>query len=129
MVYNDEPMQMIRDDDVLLYYQGVKMTKANVNPCKDYVLVKPDVDKLETDSGLVIAASVTKDNLPCVGTVFKVGAGRMSSSGEVTPSPVAVGQSVKFKDYAGNEIQIDGERFTLVRMVDILCLSSAPVLN
>ena len=30
MNYNEEPVTMIRDDDVLLYYQGVRMTLANV---------------------------------------------------------------------------------------------------
>ncbi len=36
-------------------------------------------------SGVMIAASVTKEDLPCVGrTVFKVGEGRMCSTGEFT---------------------------------------------
>ncbi len=121
MMYDDEQMQMIRDDDVLLYYSGVKMTKENVNPCRDYVLVKLDAEKLETESGIVVAAAVTKDDIRCVGVVFKVGDGRLCSSGEFTPSPVKVGDRVKFKDYAGNEIKIDGEEYSLVRMVDILC--------
>lgn len=125
MTYNDEQMQMIRDDDVMLYYDGIKMTKTNVVPCRDYVLVKIDEVKMETDSGVVIAAAVTKDDLPCVGTVFKVGEGRMSSSGEFTPSPVSVGQVVKFKDYAGNDIKIDGDHYSLVRMVEILCVADA----
>jgi chaperonin GroES len=123
MTYNEEQMQMIRDDDVMLFYEGVKMTTQNVQPCRDYVLVKLDKDKLETESGVVIAAAVTKDYMPCVGTVFKVGEGRMCSTGEFTPSPVQVGQRVKFKDYAGNDIKIDGEEYSLVRMVDILCSS------
>ena len=119
--YNDEQMQMIRDDDVMLFYKGIKMSKENVTPCRDYVLVKLDEEKLETSSGIVVAAAVTKDDIPCVGTVFKVGEGRMSSTGEFTPSPVQVGERVKFKDYAGNEVKIDGEEYSLVRMVDILC--------
>ncbi len=123
MTYNDEQMQMIRDDDVMLFYEGVRMTKSNVTPCRDYVLVKVAEQKLETDSGVVIAAAVTKNDLPCVGTVFKVGEGRMCSTGEFTPPPVQVGQLVKFKDYAGNDIKIDGESFSLVRMVDILCVA------
>jgi chaperonin GroES len=123
MRYNDDDMQMIRDDDVMLYYKGIKMTKDNVTPCRDYVLVKLDKEKLETESGIVVAAAVTKDSLPCVGTVFKVGEGRLCSTGEFTPSPVNVGQRVKFRDYAGNDIKIDGEEYSLVRMVDILCVS------
>jgi len=121
MSYNDDEMQLIRDDDVLLYYEGVQMTQENVMPCRDYVLVKMKVENLETASGIVVAAGVTKENIPCVGSVFKVGEGRMSSIGEFTPSPVAVGDKVKFKDYAGNEVKIEGDNYSLVRMVDILC--------
>ena len=122
--YDDEQMQMIRDDDVMLFYTGVKMTKENVTPCRDYVLVKLDEENLQTESGIVVAAAVTKDDINCVGQVYKVGEGRMCSTGLFTPVPVKVGERVKFKDYAGNEIKIDGEEYSLVRMVDILCSSA-----
>ena len=36
---------------------------------------------------------------------------------------MSVGDSVKFKDYAGNEVRIEGLDHMLVRMVDILCAS------
>jgi chaperonin GroES len=121
IVYNDEQMQMIRDDDVMLFYRGVQMTKDNVMPCRDYVLIQLDEEKLETSSGIVVAASVTRDNLPCSGIVFKVGEGRLSSNGILTESPVKVGERAKFKDYAGNEVKIEGTNYALVRMVDILC--------
>lgn len=122
MVYNDEQVSMIRDDDVMMYYKGAQMTKENVTPCRDYVLVKIEAEKSETASGIVVAQSVTKDNVPCEGIVFKVGEGRMSSTGDFTPSPCGVGDKVKFRDYAGNEVKIQGERFSLTRMVDILCV-------
>lgn len=121
MVYNDEQTQMIRDDDIILYYEGVQANKASVVPCRDYVLVKIEEEKLETASGIVVAAAVTKDQNPCEGTVFKVGEGRMCATGEFTPSPVAVGDRVKFKDYAGNDVTIEGEEYSAVRMVDVLC--------
>ena len=125
MTFNDEPMRMIRDDDVMLHYEGVKMSRGNdVTPNRDYVLIKLDEQKLKTDSGIVVAASVTKDDIACVGTVFKVGEGRMCSTGEYSASPVSPGDRVKFKDYAGNEIEIDNEAYSLVRMVEILCSSS-----
>lgn len=73
VTYNDDEMQIIRDDDVMLYYEGMRMTKENAMPCRDYVLVKLDESKMETKSGIVMAASVMKDDLPCMGTVFRVG--------------------------------------------------------
>ncbi|KAL3810264.1 hypothetical protein ACHAXA_008632 [Cyclostephanos tholiformis] len=121
MNYNDEAVTMIRDDDVLLYYRGVKMTLENVRPCRDYVLVELIRSKTETASGIVVAGSVMADYQPCEGTVVKVGEGRMTSKGEFSKSPVRVGDRVKFKDYAGNGVKIEGVEHSLVRMVDILC--------
>ena len=123
IVYNDDSCQMIRDDDCLLYYEGVTMKLDNVFPVRDYVLVAFDEDpeSLATSSGVVIASQVVADDVPCEGTVVKVGEGRLNSSGQLSPSPVSVGERVKFKDYAGNDVTIDGKPYSVVKMVDILC--------
>jgi chaperonin GroES len=112
---------MIRDDDIMLFYDGLKMTLDNVTPCRDYVLIELEEESQETSSGIVVAAAVTKQNLPCEGKVVKVGEGRLASNGEFTNSPVHPGDIVKFKDYAGNDVLIDNKPYSVVRMVDILC--------
>jgi chaperonin GroES len=129
--YNGEECQVIRDDNVLLIYTGVTLRLDTVTPVRDYVLIEldsksnakggGDSNTVATSSGIVIAASVLKDNLPCEGRVVKVGEGRMSSSGTLTASPVQVGDVVKFKEYAGNDIMIEGKQYSVVKMVDILC--------
>ncbi|KAG7337477.1 co-chaperonin GroES HSP10 [Nitzschia inconspicua] len=123
IVYNDDSCQMIRDDDVLLYYDGITMKLNNVVPVRDYVLLELDEnpETLATSSGVVIANQVVKDNLPCEGTVVKVGEGRMASTGTLTTPPVKVGERVKFKEYAGNDVTIEGKAYSVVKMVDILC--------
>ena len=121
IVYNEEQCQMICDDDVMMYYDGVSMTLDNVVPCRDYVLLELAEESLETSSGIAIAAMVTKEDLPCEGIVAKVGEGRMASTGEVTKPPVQVGEKVKFKDYAGNDVVIVRKPYSLVQMVDMLC--------
>lgn len=129
IVYNDDSCQMIRDDDCLLYYEGVTMKLDNVFPVRDYILVAFDENResLETSSGVVIASQVVADDVPCEGTVVKVGEGRLNSSGEFSPSPVNVGERVKFKDYAGNDVTIDGKPYSVVKMVDVLCSMSKEV--
>lgn len=131
---------MIRDDDVLLAYTGgVTMRLENVIPIRDYVLIEIENDSKEilvdnvsssstatagitaTKSGVVIASSVLKDLVPCQGRVVKIGPGRMASDGTYTKSPVNVGDMVKFKDYAGNDVMIEGKAYSVVKMVDILC--------
>ena len=135
VVYNDEECQIIRDDNVLLAYPGgnTMMTIENVLPIRDYVLVelisptKGDASSsdntIATNSGIVIAASVLKDNLPCEGRVVKIGEGRMLPDGvQFSASPVQVNDMIKFKEYAGNDILMnDGKQYSVVKMVDILC--------
>jgi chaperonin GroES len=129
IVYNEDSCQMIRDDDCLLYYEGVTMKLDNVFPVRDYVLIALDEERetLATSSGVVIANQVVADDLPCEGTVVKVGEGRMASTGELTNPPVKVGERVKFKEYAGNEVTIEGKTYTVVKMVDILCSLNAEI--
>jgi chaperonin GroES len=127
--YNGEDCQIIRDDNVLLLYEGVTLRYDNAIPVRDYVLVKLDNDRDDpstaasqrtTESGIVIAGQSTRDLLPCEGVVVKVGVGRMSATGALTQSPVQVGDRIKFKDYAGNDIMIEGKKYSVVKMVDIL---------
>lgn len=123
--YNGEECQMIRDDDVLLYYSGVTLKYETAVPVRDWVLIalesKFGAEPMQTSSGVVIAAQVMKDAVPCEGVVAKVGEGRMASDGQLTASPVQPGDVVKFKDYAGNDIMIEGKPYSVVKMVDILC--------
>lgn len=128
MTYKDEQVTMIRDDDILLYYQNSPfITVSNAIPCRDYVLVKLEKSNLTTSSGIVVAEMAVKDYETCEGIVAKVGEGRMCSTGEFTASPVTVGERVKFKDYAGNEVKIEGQEYVVVKMVDILCTLVDPV--
>jgi chaperonin GroES len=123
IMYNDDSCQMIRDVDCLLYYEGMSMKLATVFPVRDYVLIELDKkpDNLATKSGVVIASSAMADDRPCEGIVVKVGEGRMSSKGQLMGSPVKAGERVKFKDYAGNDVIIEGTTYSVVKMVDILC--------
>jgi co-chaperonin GroES (HSP10) len=128
--YQGEECQIITDDNVLLAYRGVTMRLETVEPIRDYVLIAlfDDADNGEanssntiaTSSGVVIASMVLKNDLPCQGRVVKVGPGRMGPDGTYTPSPVAPGDYVKFKDYAGNDVVIEGKPYTVVKMVDLL---------
>lgn len=101
------------------------MRLDTVFPVRDYVLLalderNSDGDAAVTASGVVIAGQVTQNELPCEGVVVKVGEGRMCGTGELMKSPVQLGDRVKFKDYAGNEVMIEGKEYTVVKMVDIL---------
>jgi chaperonin GroES len=49
-----------------------------------------------------------------------VGSGRVAANGERIPMPVVVGDFVKFRDYAGSEVRIEGVSYIIVRAADCL---------
>ncbi|GMH99415.1 hypothetical protein TrVE_jg3840 [Triparma verrucosa] len=118
--YNDEDCNLIRDDDVIMIYEGASMTMTNCRPAKDYILVEYNKPSTETSTGIAIAAAATKDLEPCSGTVVKLGEGRTTSEGKVSPCVFGVGDEVKFRDYAGQEVNIEGKEFVAVRMAEVL---------
>lgn len=120
--YEGEKHALIRDEDILVKWSdGDTVTPENAEVVGDNVLVKVTDSKEEsTESGLVIAATAQKGSKPSTGKVVKVGPGRMASNGEIMKVDVELDDMVKFRDFAGNEVMIDGEEYSVVRMPDIL---------
>jgi chaperonin GroES len=52
--------------------------------------------------------------------VVTPGAGRAAADGASVPVPVSVGESVKFRDYAGADVRLDGDDYIVVRVPDCL---------
>lgn len=89
------------------------------------MLVKVTRSEGLTDTGIVIAAQTAAQELKSEGQVVAVGPGRTASNGELTPCYVAAGDYVKFREYAGIELGIEGDSYAVVRMVDCLSKWSA----
>eukprot|EP00587_Corethron_hystrix_P007259 CAMPEP_0113298692 /NCGR_PEP_ID=MMETSP0010_2-20120614/1031_1 /TAXON_ID=216773 ORGANISM="Corethron hystrix, Strain 308" /NCGR_SAMPLE_ID=MMETSP0010_2 /ASSEMBLY_ACC=CAM_ASM_000155 /LENGTH=254 /DNA_ID=CAMNT_0000151789 /DNA_START=86 /DNA_END=850 /DNA_ORIENTATION=- /assembly_acc=CAM_ASM_000155 len=128
MKYCDEDMTMIKCHDVMLRYTGAMLTEENAEMCRDWVLVKlpPRQEVQEFTDGIVVAATVFKEDLPVRGTVVKVGAGRFTSKLEVMPLPVNVGDEVKFREYAGNDVTIQSEQYLVIKAIDLLAVLKDP---
>jgi len=123
--YLGEKHCLIRDDDILITYPSGsdKKDEDTVNVCSDSVLVKvaQTEEELETAGGLLIAStSSSAKKRPSTGTVVKVGPGKMAANGELMEMDLKVGDMVKFRDFAGNEVEIGSTEYSVVRMVDIL---------
>jgi len=110
---------LIRDDDVLVKYTNNELTLDTVQVCNDYVLVQVDVNDNETEGGILIAAS-SDTAKPSTGTVVRVGPGRIVADGSRTPMDVQVGDGVKFRDFAGNQVDIDNAEYSVVKMAEIM---------
>jgi chaperonin GroES len=111
---------LIRDDDVLVKFTGDELTLEGADVTRDNVLVFVERKEQETEGGILIAKSSKTENRPSTGTVVKVGPGRMAANGELMAMEVEVGDMVKFRDFAGNEVNIGEKEYSVVRMSDIL---------
>lgn len=87
----------------------------NVKPLSDRVLILPNPAEEKTAGGLIIPD--TAKEKPLVGKVVAVGPG----TSEVTME-VKEGDQVLYGKYAGQEIQIEGETYLIMKQNDILAI-------
>ena len=121
VTYNGDIHTLIRDDDVLVRFPGgADKTMENAEVIWDNVLVKVQENEIEETGGLLIAATTKKATVSSVGEVMKVGPGRLAFNGELMEMDVMPGDMVKFRDFAAQEVEIDGEDYAVIRMVDLL---------
>jgi chaperonin GroES len=120
--YNNENHQLIKEDDVLLTYQGEGNTVDDVECAADQVLVKLMGNAEQTATGIVVETSQTKKGVPPVcGQVVKVGPGRSTTNGEqVVPVPVVPGEHIRFREFSGDLLQLNNEEYAVVKSNDIL---------
>jgi chaperonin GroES len=89
-----------------------------IRPLYDRIVVQR-LEEKETVRGGIIIPDTAKEK-PQEGKVLAVGKGKMLEDGKVIPLDVQVGQKVLFGKYAGNDIKLDGEEYTLMREDEVL---------
>ena len=115
-----ETHSLIRDDDILVKFNGDALTEESVEVVNDGILVFVETKQMETSGGLLLGSSSSSENRPSTGVVTKVGPGRMIASGEMSPMNVEIGDRVKFMDFAGNEVKIGDKEYSVVKMGEVL---------
>ena len=111
---------LIRDDDVLVKFTGGTLTLDSADVIRDAVLIHVETKETATEGGILIAKTSKSEKRPSTGKVVKVGPGRFATNGEKMEMEVQPGDYVKFRDFAGNEVEIEGQEYSVVRMADIL---------
>ncbi len=89
----------------------------NIKPLADRVLIKPATAEEKTASGIIIPDSAKEK--PLKGEVIAIGNG---TKDEVMI--VKVGDNVLYGKYAGTELDLDGEKFLIMRQSDIVGILS-----
>ena len=88
-----------------------------IKPLFDKVVVKASVPEETTKSGIILTAAAKEK--PQMAEVVAVGPGGMVDGNEVKMY-VNVGDKVIIAKYAGTEVKLDGEEYSIVRQSDIL---------
>lgn len=89
----------------------------NIKPLGDRVVIKMLECEDTTKSGIILAG--TAKEKPQMAEVVAVGPGGIVEGKEVVME-VKVGDKVITSKYAGTEVKLDGEEYTILRQNDIL---------
>ena len=90
-----------------------------IKPLADRVVTKAAEAAETTKGGIILAAAAQEKSQ--IAEVVAVGPGGIVDGNEVKMN-VKVGDRVIISKYAGNEVKIDGEEFSIVRQSDILAI-------
>ena len=89
-----------------------------VRPLDDRVVVSP-IEAEEMTSGGIVLPDTAKEK-PQRGNVVAVGPGKLLESGQRGDLSVKEGDEVIYSKYGGNEIEVDGAEYKILRESDIL---------
>ena len=91
-----------------------------IKPLDDRVLVKQSEAEAKTAGGIVLPDSAQEK--PQRGKVVATGPGKLLDSGERGEMSVKKGDVIFYGKYAGSEVEIDSEKFVILRESDILAI-------
>ena len=87
----------------------------NIKPLADRVLIKPVAAEEKTVGGIIIPDSAKEK--PLKGNVVAVGKGTKDEE-----MVLKAGDSVLYGKFSGTELELEGERFLIMRQSDVLAI-------
>ncbi|MGO1469705.1 MAG: co-chaperone GroES [Tissierella sp.] len=90
----------------------------NLKPIGDRVVIKKVEVEEKTKSGIVLPGSAQEQ--PQMAEVLAIGSEILND--EKTKDEIKVGDTVIFSKYAGNEIKVDNEEVTILKLNEILAV-------
>ena len=91
---------------------------TNLKPLGDRVIVKPKEKEDVTKSGIVLPD--TAKEKPTKGKVVAVGPGKFDDNGKRMELGVRQGDTIYYGKYSGTDVEVNGEKFVILRESDIL---------
>lgn len=96
------------------------MTKLNIKPLFDNVVIEPLAAEEKTASGIILPDSAKEK--PQIGIVVAAGPGNTTPKGDKIPMVVKVGDKVMYKKWGGDEFKDSGKEYIMVKQPDILAI-------
>jgi chaperonin GroES len=98
------------------------MTKDNktmkLRPLADRVIVRQSEAEEKTATGILLPD--TAKEKPTRGKVISVGPGKLDDNGKPMELGLRAGDTVYYGKYSGTEVEVNGEKFVILRESDIL---------
>src|SRR4051812_47099375 len=89
-----------------------------LKPLQDRVIVKQSDAETKTKSGIVLPDSAKEK--PTKGKVIAVGPGKLDDNGKPMEIGLRAGDEVYYGKYSGTDVEVNGEKFVILRDSDIL---------
>ena len=90
-----------------------------LKPLGDHVIVRAMEQESKTKSGIIIPDTAKEKSHR--GTVLAVGEGKYED-GKLVPVAVKEGDEVIYKEYAGDEVKIEGDKVIILKANDIIAI-------
>ena len=89
-----------------------------LKPLADRVIVKQSEAEEKTASGIVLPDAAKEK--PTKGKVIAAGPGKLDDKGKRMALSVKTGDTVYYGKYSGTDVEVDGDKFVILRESDIL---------
>jgi chaperonin GroES len=99
-------------------FRHEKESNMKLRPLDDRVVVKQSDAKEKTAGGIYLPD--TAKEKPQIGKIVATGPGKMLDDGKRGEMSVKKNDRVIYGKYMGNEVEIDGEKYVILREGDIL---------
>ena len=89
-----------------------------LKPLDDRIVIKQSEAEEKTSGGIILPDSAKEK--PQIGTVVAVGPGKLLDDGKRSQMSVKIKDEVFYSKYLGNDVEIDGQKYVILRESDVL---------
>ncbi|KAG6554539.1 hypothetical protein Mapa_003918 [Marchantia paleacea] len=119
--FNGDDFLLLKEDDLVGLLKGDDIKE--LKPLNDRVLIKISEAEEKTSGGVLLTDSAKEK--PVVGQIIAAGPGTIGEDGTRKPLELAVGNTVLYSKYAGNDFKgKDGSPYVVLRASDVLAVLS-----